>query len=251
MTSKIHGSMLMGIVLSVLAVPVQATLISYTSGGENLVYDDDRYLTWLADANLFKTQSDADPGTAQAIIDDIGTIDDTAGTHTLVLGDFDTSNGRMTWWGAMAWAEWLGNEGYGGTNDWELWSGLNSDGTGPLGGPNVTDSDLGHLNYIEGGLVAGQPITDSAILNNHFSNLQASAYWAIEENGADFAIDFGTTDGDQFGAFKTSGFFGWAVRPGQVPAAAAPLPATGLLMALGLIGIGVGRSRRRLASVLR
>jgi hypothetical protein len=36
MTSKIHVSMLMGIVLSVLAVPVQATLISYTSGGENL-----------------------------------------------------------------------------------------------------------------------------------------------------------------------------------------------------------------------
>ena len=77
--------------------------------------------------------------------------------------------GRMTWWGAMAWAEWLGNEGYGGASDWGLWSALNSDGSGPCGAAfNCTDSDLGHLFYTEGGLTAGQSITASTELNNHF-----------------------------------------------------------------------------------
>ncbi len=109
----------------------------------------------MADANLFKTQYDADNTTVTKIINDIGSITGGNGVHTLVAGDFNTGNGRMTWWGAMAWAEWLGNEGYGGANDWGLWSALNSDGSEPCNGANCTDSDLGHLNYIEGGLTAG------------------------------------------------------------------------------------------------
>jgi len=256
MTSKIHASILTSIVLSVLTIPAQAGLISYNSGGVDLVYDDDRDLTWVADANLFKTQSDADGGTAQAIIDDIGTIDNGLGTHTLVLGDFNTGNGRMTWWGAMAWAEWLGNKGYGGANDWGLWSALNSDGSGPCNnfdttGNGCNDSDLGHLNYIEGGLIAGQPITASTVLNNHFTNLQPFVYWSGTESTLDpiIAWPFGTIDGSQGTNSKNIQFYGWAIRSGQV--AAAPLPATGLLMALGLLGIGVDRSRRRAILVLR
>jgi hypothetical protein len=256
MIRKIQCSMLMGIALSVLAVPTHAGLISYTAGGVNLVYDDDRDLTWVADANLFKTQSDDDAGTAQAIIDDIGTIDDGLGTHTLVLGDFNTGNGRMTWWGAMAWAEWLGNEGYGGANDWGLWSALNSDGSGPCNnfdttGNGCNDSDLGHLNYIEGELTTGQPITASTVLNNHFTNLQFFVYWSDTEFAPipNSGWGFRTGRGEQGGFDKVNQLYGWAVRSGQV--ASAPLPATGLLMALGLVGLCVARSRRRATLVLR
>ena len=178
MTTNIQGSILMGIALSVLAVPAQAGLIGYTVAGVDLVYDDDRDLTWVADANLFKTQSDADSGTAQAIINDIGSIDG----HPLVLGDFNTVSGRMTWWGATAWAEWLGNEGYGGANDWDLQSALNSDSSGPCGpGFDCTDSDLGHLFYAEGNLTSLNSFTDSAELNNRFTNLQDFVYWSGTE----------------------------------------------------------------------
>lgn len=117
MIGKIIPLLLTAATLGLLTTPSQAALISYSANGVNLVYDEDRDLTWLADTNLFKTQSDADTGTAQAIINAIGSIDDSQGTHTLVLGDFNTSNGRMTWRGALAWAEWLGLEDYAGTND--------------------------------------------------------------------------------------------------------------------------------------
>jgi len=253
MTSKIQGSMLTGILLSVLALSAQAGLVSYTVGGVDLVYDDDRDLTWVADANLFKTQYDADNTTVTRIITDIGSITDGNGVHTLVVGDFTTGDGTMTWWGAMAWAEWLGNEGFGGTGDWVLWSALNSDGSGPCGPTfDCTDSDLGHLNYIEGGLTANQSITASTELNNNFTNLQSFAYWSGTEL-ASFpgnAWYFGTNNGLQSnGGNKSNQFYGWAVRSGQV--AAAPLPATGLLMALSLVGIGLGRSRRQLTAVLQ
>ena len=182
-------------------------------------------------------------------------ITDSNGVHNLVVGDFDTGNGRMTWWGAMAWAEWLGNEGYGGASDWGLWSALNSDGSGPCDfygtGSGCNDSDLGHLNYIEGGLTTAQSITTSTERNNHFINLQSFLYWS----GTEFAPNpvnawsFKSTNGSQLNGSKVGLDYGWAVRSGQV--AAAPLPATGLLMALGLVGIGVGRSRRRATAVLR
>lgn len=149
----------------------QASLAPYTVNGVNLVYDTDRDLTWVANANLFKTQSDADPITAQQIITAVGSV---AG-HNLVLGDFDTANGRMNWWGAMAWAQWLD---YGGVSDWRLWSALNSDGSGPCGGFNCTGSELGHLFYTEGGLTAGQAINSSTILSGLFTNMQDSIYWS-------------------------------------------------------------------------
>lgn len=252
MKNKLQVLLSVTVLFGAVSVPAQAGLVSYSAGGVDLVYDDDRDLTWVADANLFKTQSDADGDTAQTIINDIGAIDDSLGTHTLVLGDFNTGDGRMTWWGAMAWAEWLGNEGYGGANDWGLWSALNSDGSGPCGPAfNCTDSDLGHLNYIEGGLNAGQSITESTDLSKHFINLQSFAYWSGTElaSNSSSAWVFSTNGGGQGNSDKNLQLYGWAVRSGQV--AAAPLPATGLLMALGLLGIGVGRSRRRATLVLR
>ena len=246
MKHKLEKLLSAAILFGAVSVPAQATLINYTSGGVDLVYDDDRDLTWVADASLFKTQFDADNTIVTQIINAIGSIIDGNGLHPLVAGDFDTTNGRMTWWGAMAWAEWLGNEGYGGANDWRLWSALNSNGTGPCSDFNCTDSELGHLNYIEGGLALSQPITASTELNDHFTNLQSFAYWSFIEFAPNpgRAWLFGTNAGIQGNFTKNTQVYGWAVRSGQV-VAAVPLPATGLLMALGLVGIVVGRSRRR------
>jgi len=79
--------------------------------------------------------------------------------------------------------------------------------------------------------------------------MQASRYWS----GTEYAPDpndaslFGTFIGLQSNGNKGLQVYGWAVRPGQV--AAAPLPGTALLMALGSLGFGAGRwARRRLWS---
>jgi hypothetical protein len=132
---------------------------------------------------------------------------------------------------------------YGGANDWRYWSALNSDGTGPNTGYNRTGSELGHLFYTEGGLSSGQNITSSTALSSAFSNMQNDVYWSSTPAGS-FSWVFLTDDG-----YQTSGFggaaeaYGWAVRPGQIPAV--PLPGTALLMALGLVGLGARRAWRR------
>jgi hypothetical protein len=161
----------------------QATLEKQTVNGVNLVYDPDSDRTWVQDANLFETQYTAD----NTIVSGSGGIIDTVGSvagHTLTSSDFITSGtyaGTMTWWGAMAWVEWLNATGYGGADNWGLPSALNANGTGPCGGYPCTGSDLGNLFYTVGGLSGGDRITDSSILTAAFTNLQDYVYWSGTE----------------------------------------------------------------------
>jgi len=242
----------------------QAALANYTAGGVNLVYDQDRNLTWVADANLFLTQYTADNTTVGKIIAVVPTVPDShSGPHTVVAGDFNTGSGLMTWWGAMAWTQWLGSIGYGGASDWRLPATAQPDSTCgfqypysgfPLQGfgYRCTGSDLGHLFYTEGQLPAEESILADppGILDNHFVNMQSHVYWSVTEFAPDppSAWSFHTNGGDQYAASKDARFYGWAVRPGKVDAA--PLPATALLMALGLLALGVSRHGRRSTLVI-
>jgi hypothetical protein len=206
----------------------QAALIDYTAGGVNLVWDNDygaTGLTWLKNANLADTVDFGVSGIA--------------------------ANGTMTWDVAQSWITAMNAANYAGTNGWRLWSALNSDGSGPCSGYNCTGSELGHLFYTEGGLTSGQAITSSTVLTQHFTYMQSSVYWSGTQfaPNPDLAWPFSTDDGYQNVGYKDYQFYGWAVRPGQV--AAAPLPATGLLMALGLLALGATRHGRRATLVIR
>lgn len=232
----------------------QAGLIPYTSNGAALVFDDDYGtdgLTWTGDANLFKTQYDADNTVVDQIIAAAPTVTDSNGPRNILASDFNTGTGQMNWWGAMAWAKWLGIIGYGGADNWRLWSALDSDGTGPCSGFNCTDSELGHLFYGEGGLSAFDAINDSAALTAVFTNMQDFSYWS----GTEYAPVpvrawyFRTDVGVQGVDGKVVQYSGWAVRPGQV--AAAPLPGTAVLMALGLFGLGARNWVRRSTLAIR
>ena len=206
----------------------QAGLIDYTAGGVDLVWDDDygtTGLTWLKNANLADTVDFGVTGIA--------------------------ANGTMSWAVAQSWIAAMNAANYAGTNGWRLWSALNSDGSGPCSGYNCTGSELGHLFYTEGGLSQFHSITSSTVLSQHFTNMQSVVYWSGTEYSPNpylawlFYTDFGYQDLDG----RDNQFYGWAVRPGQV--AAAPLPATGLLVAVGLMALGATRHGRRATLVIR
>jgi hypothetical protein len=215
-----------------------AGLVRYSAvGGIDVVYDQDSDLTWVADANLFKTQAKSNANIVTNIINAIGSVNDSYyGSHVLETSDFDTGSGRMTWWGAMAWAEWLD---YGGATDWRLWSALNADGTGPCMGFTCTDSEFVRL-------IASSQNN----LGIYFDNLERSVYFSSTEGGVDPPVTYAqnawgynTAKGLQTiyikarvsFAFPPANYYAWAVRSGQV--VPVPLPGTGWLLGSGFAGL--------------
>ncbi len=95
MKIKMTGAGLLAGALLLGGGAAQAALVNYTASGANLVYDQDRDLTWVADANLFRTQYVAD----NSVVSKISNAVPTVWGHTVVASDFTTSTGVMTWWG--------------------------------------------------------------------------------------------------------------------------------------------------------
>jgi len=197
-----------------LGTGAQAALVPLTLGGVDVVCDDDYTpvgassagLIWTADANLATSATFGVTGI--------------------------NANGTMTWDKAQEWIAAMNTANYGGANDWRFWSARNSDGSHPCFGFNCTDSELGHLFYVEGGLTAGSPITDSSALTGVFTNLQDGLYWSNTEIASDpnLAWLFHTGNGSQGSDYKVGQHYGWAVRPGQcraAPSPAQPVPALG------------------------
>lgn len=191
----------------------QAALIDRGGG---LIYDTDLNITWLADTNYARTSGyDAD--------------------------------GLMTWSGANTWAENLNyyDSVRGVTfSDWRLPS------SNECTYYNCTGSELGHMFYNELGGVAGQYI--DAIHNANywlFTNFPPGFYWTSASYAPipGRALGFYAGDGGQYAYYKTNLLYAWAVRSGDVAAAAStvPVPAAAWLFGSGLLGlVGVSRKRR-------
>lgn len=202
-----------------------AALVS-TLGGL-AVYDTDRDISWLANANA---------GAGSSFDDGVSTTD-----------------GLMTWANANAWAASLN---VGGVTGWRLPTTLQPDSSCDIqgggngdGGFNCTGSEMGHLFYTELGGVAGSSILSSGDADLAlFSNVQSFSYWS----GTEFApspIDawnFFFNLGGQGRGSKNTSLFAWAVHSGDVGASSVPEPGTVALMGLGLMGLlGLGRRQRR------
>ena len=114
--STIALMMVIGMSLSAQGDPIPGTQHLYVRGG-GLIYDMDRNITWLQDANYSMTSG------------------------------YD-SDGRMTWEEAMMWASQLV---YGGYDDWRLPTTipLTTGSNLPDDYVNQTLSEMGHLFHIE------------------------------------------------------------------------------------------------------
>jgi hypothetical protein len=206
--------------------------------GNGMIYDSDQNITWSADANLFQTQAASNPNLVNQIIAaNNGVIHDTpniydtipnSGIYTLTTANFNTSTGRMDWFGAQAWAHSLSLGGY---SDWRLPT------TNPaVSGSYQTASEMGHLFYIDLGINPVYSITSSTSGNYApFSNLQPYGYWSESEFTLypNEAWDFNTFFSDQHSAVKLfNPLYALAVRTGDVTAT--PVPAALWLFTSGL-----------------
>jgi hypothetical protein len=167
-----------------------------------------------------------DPFWGNQVISDGGTID--------TIDDFDTATGRLSWWGGIAFTNYLNSINYAGSNQWRLPT------SNAISGYNGTaGNELGQLFYSELSGTAGNNIPNTPT----FTNEQASAYWSGTEYASypGSAWFFYTVSGLQINHDKYNQDYAWAVSPGQV--SAVPVPGAVWLMGTGLLGL-LGLKRR-------
>jgi hypothetical protein len=201
-----------------------------------MLYDNVLNVTWLQDANYAKTSG-------------------------------ASATGQMDWTTATTWAA---NLVFGGFSDWRLATntpingssynyGYSSNGTTDVG-YNITSpkSELAYMYNVNLGLkdvysttgafqanygVFGNGTTGGQANVGLVNNLQSYAYWSGAEwsPGSGTAWSFDTYLGVQTSYGKSSQFYAWAVRPGDV--SAVPVPAAFWLFGSGLMGL-LGLRRR-------
>lgn len=227
----------LSVLLSATASNTHAALTSYNGADDvGLVYSSVSDVTWTQDANLFITLYDADNTLISQIAGVTPSYNDPAySLQTIDANDFNTSTGQMSWWGAIAFVNYLSDINYGGSNQWRL----PSVGSNPDEGYNQTGSEQGQLFYSELNGTAGSNIPNTATYNNE----QADGYWS----GTQFSPTFNTVwrfsnySGDLDRNYKVAQYYVWAVSPGQVPAV--PIPGAVWLFGTGLMGL-LGLKRR-------
>jgi hypothetical protein len=248
-----------GLLIGATSFNANAVLTSFIGAGNvGLVYSSVSDVTWTQDANLFKTMYDAD----NSLISQIASVtpsynDPSWGVQTIDAGDFIISDGRMNWWGGLAFTNYLNSINYGGSSQWRL----PSAGANPQFGFNQTGGELGQLYFNELNRLAypGTNGSDYGILGHGtagvltsgnagpFTNAQTWAYWLATEYAPDpfSAWDFNTIGGAQGSVIKKpgslDGLYAWAVSPGQV--AAVPVPGAVWLMGSALIGLLASKRR--------
>ena len=212
------------LVLVLLASTSRAALVDV---GNGLINHPAANLTWVADANLFLTMATADATLVTKVVaawtdGPIPTLAGDGTTHTIVAADFNAATGKMNWYGARAWVNYLKVTHYKGYSDWRLPEvGTASLQTGgclicvPGDGFAVNSSEWWRLFFEELGGTAHVPIATS---NNGsyalFQNIEGDAFWGNAQNGTTTALfrDGGEQIRDQT---NVVGFRAWAVRDGQ------------------------------------
>ena len=203
--------------------------------GGGLIYDSDQNITWLQDANYG----------AGSVYDD---------------GD-STTDGRMTWANAVAWAENLifydsVRSIY--LENWRLpdiapANGLSWDMTFSYDGStdfgfNITrdSTEMAHLFHVTLGNssqfnIQGESLLEYGLQNtSYFSNLQNYTYWsyiwaAVENGGPGAPLGFHFDTGLQDDGYRMNQCYAWAVMDGDV--APVPIPAAAWFLSSGLFCI--------------
>lgn len=246
------GFAIISIILSLFCINVHASLTSYTSNGEELVYSSVSNVTWTKNGNmlgnLFASQGfnnvvDAIITASPIIINMPNTFSPT-GAYVLTAADF-SSDGRTSWFGAMAFVKYINTKIYGGSNEWYLPTvantlvGYNTNTNG-----NIKGDELVELFYNELNGSAYNVIPETST----FDNEQGDFYWSSSEY-VPFPKDawnFSTLTGwqDTYGN-KLTMLYAWAVSPGLIKVSQVPEPKVSGMLLIGLCLVGVTLHRKR------
>lgn len=265
MTSTIKKSILVGSI-ALISFNAQATLTSYNPNGVDLVYSSVSNVTWTKDGNLLGTMF-ASQGFS-TVVNNILSVS----PYPLSSNAF-SDGGYATWFGAIAFINYLNSTNYGGSSQWRLPTITDTGAPGVQYGFNGTD---GGLNTYTNGTVAGnefaelyyqelgskgyrdthgnyQPDYGIKDPNNTFTNEVSSYYWS-DAPLTDYKYYFNTSTGYQGYSYYSGNLFSvWAVSPGQISAittgpSTTPVPeanSLGMLLAgLGLLGLAVHRKKQ-------
>jgi len=228
---KIKGKL--GVILFGLLGLVTTANAALTDLGTGLVNDDTLNITWMQDANLFKTLCDANDPIAVNLVPV-----DAANSAAICA-----NNGAMTWNDAELWMAALNAVSYLGHSDWRQPVTAQADascesqyaaaGGGFLeqrGGYNCTGSELGNLFNVSlgnsnhtgtgatGGTVGTGCYPNCFVNTAPFSNAQSFAYWSGSEYAPNTtnAWYFSANSGSQNLDLKNNlVLFIWPVRSGQ------------------------------------
>jgi hypothetical protein len=206
------------LLLVLLAPTSRAALVDV---GNGLINHPAANLTWVADANLFLTMATADATLVTKVIaawtdGPIATLAGDGTFHTIVAADFNATTGKMNWYGARAWVNYLKVTHYKGYSDWRLPEvGTASLQTGgcvicvPSDGFAVNSSEWWRLFFDELGGTEHVPVA-----NAFFQNIAGDAFWGNAQNGTTTALF--RDGGEQIRDLtSTVSFRAWAVRDGQ------------------------------------
>ncbi len=211
------------LVLALLASTSRAALVDV---GNGLINHPAANLTWVADANLFRTMATSNASLVTQIVaawtnGPILTL--AGGVHVIVAADFDAATGRMNWYGAQAWVNYLNVTHYKGYSDWrlpevgtaDLQAPSCGDGCVPDDGFALNSSEWWRLFFEELGGTAHVAIATS---NNGsyslFQNIEGDGYWGRAQNGTS-TVWFRDRGEQLLEQTSVVGMRAWAVRVGQ------------------------------------